>query len=252
MQTASSCTSSSTPSSPATSASSHWTGIPVVASGSGWKHTDVLMVCLGFFWINLWLKSSFQDMLDLWLNWDKNFIKLNGYKMSKAMKWLNAAGERVWSGFSCVSASDVVGFDGSSSLLYSLSPWRKPATADSISLKFKTLRNSGVLLHMAGQSENGLSLQLHGGKLLLLLQKGALTQHLLHIWFNSFRINLCRAKRSSTTLHFQCTQFSVACSCLLFWSLRALSESFLPCEPFSSSYQNALSKQKYRYRYKIL
>lgn len=105
-------------------------------------------------------------------------------------------------GFSCVSASDVAGFDGSSSLLYSLSPWRKPATADSISLKFKTLRSSGVLLHMMGQSENGLSLQLHGGKLLLLLQKGALTQHLLHICFNSFRILTCaelnRARRLCT------------------------------------------------------
>uniref|UniRef100_H2TN15 Contactin-associated protein-like 4 n=1 Tax=Takifugu rubripes TaxID=31033 RepID=H2TN15_TAKRU len=76
--------------------------------------------------------------------------------------------------YGCPYASDVVGFDGSSSLLYSLSPWWKPATTDSISLKFKTLRNSGVLLHMEGQSENSLSLQLHGGKLLLLLQKGAL------------------------------------------------------------------------------
>ncbi|XP_029690967.1 contactin-associated protein-like 4 [Takifugu rubripes] len=74
--------------------------------------------------------------------------------------------------YGCPYASDVVGFDGSSSLLYSLSPWWKPATTDSISLKFKTLRNSGVLLHMEGQSENSLSLQLHGGKLLLLLQKG--------------------------------------------------------------------------------
>uniref|UniRef100_A0A674MBK8 Contactin-associated protein-like 4 n=1 Tax=Takifugu rubripes TaxID=31033 RepID=A0A674MBK8_TAKRU len=73
--------------------------------------------------------------------------------------------------YGCPYASDVVGFDGSSSLLYSLSPWWKPATTDSISLKFKTLRNSGVLLHMEGQSENSLSLQLHGGKLLLLLQK---------------------------------------------------------------------------------
>lgn len=84
-------------------------------------------------------------------------------------------------GFSCVSASDVVGFDGSSSLLYSLIPWWKPATTDSISLKFKTLRNSGVLLHMEGQNENSLSLQLHRGKLCLLLQKGALAQPLQHI-----------------------------------------------------------------------
>lgn len=104
------------------------------------------------------------------------------------MKWINTAGEKSEGWFSCVSASAVVGFDGSSSLLYSLSPWWKPATADSISLKFKTLRNSGVLLHMEGQSENGLSLQLHGGKLLLLLQKGALAQPLPHICFNSFRI----------------------------------------------------------------
>lgn len=82
-------------------------------------------------------------------------------------------------GFSCVSESDVVGFDGSGSLLYSLSPWPKPVTTVSLSLKFKTLRNSGVLLHMEGQSENSLSLQLHRGKLLLLLRKGALAKPLL-------------------------------------------------------------------------
>lgn len=45
-------------------------------------------------------------------------------------------------------------------------------TRESISLKFKTLRNSGILLHAEGQSEHSLTLELEKGKLLLLLRKG--------------------------------------------------------------------------------
>lgn len=85
-------------------------------------------------------------------------------------------------GLSCLLESAVVGLDGSSSLLYSLGLWSQASTTDhSISLKFKTLRNSGILLYMEGQSENSLSLQLHRGKLHLLLQKGAAAKLLLHI-----------------------------------------------------------------------
>lgn len=72
----------------------------------------------------------------------------------------------------CFSDSDVVSFDGRSSLFYRLSPRPRQMTRESISLKFKTLRNSGILLHAEGQSEHSLILELDKGKLLLLLQKG--------------------------------------------------------------------------------
>lgn len=65
--------------------------------------------------------------------------------------------------------SAVLGFDGSSSLLYRLSP----GTTESISLNFKTLRNSGTLLHAAGQNQLSLSLGLEKGRILLLLQRVA-------------------------------------------------------------------------------
>ena len=67
----------------------------------------------------------------------------------------------------------MVSFDGHSSLLYRLSPRPRPAAAESISLKFKTLRNSGTLLHAEeGRGEHGLTLELEKGKLLLVLRRG--------------------------------------------------------------------------------
>lgn len=78
------------------------------------------------------------------------------------------------------SDSDVVSFDGNSSLLYRLSPKLRQVTTESISLKFKTLRNSGILLHAEGQSEHSLTLELQKGKLLLLLLKGATLKILVH------------------------------------------------------------------------
>nr|XP_019945114.1 PREDICTED: contactin-associated protein-like 4 [Paralichthys olivaceus] len=74
--------------------------------------------------------------------------------------------------YGCPHNSDVVSFDGHSSLLYKLSPGPRRATRESISLKFKTLRNSGTLLHAAGRSEHSLTLELEKGKLLLVLRKG--------------------------------------------------------------------------------
>uniref|UniRef100_UPI0037E86000 contactin-associated protein-like 4 n=1 Tax=Semicossyphus pulcher TaxID=241346 RepID=UPI0037E86000 len=74
--------------------------------------------------------------------------------------------------YGCPYNSDVVSFDGRSSLLFRLSPRPRQMTRESISLTFKTLRNSGILLHAEGQSEHGLTLELEKGKLLLLLRKG--------------------------------------------------------------------------------
>ena len=52
---------------------------------------------------------------------------------------------------------------------------------ESISLKFKTLWNSGILLHAEGHSEHSLTLELEKGKLLLLLRKGTTDPHTRHV-----------------------------------------------------------------------
>ncbi|KAM3849466.1 contactin-associated protein-like 4, partial [Diretmus argenteus] len=74
--------------------------------------------------------------------------------------------------YGCPYTSDVAGFDGSSSLLYRLSPGLRQTSREIISLKFKTLRNSGILLHAEGQGQHSLTLELERGKLLLLLRQG--------------------------------------------------------------------------------
>ncbi|KAM3606003.1 uncharacterized protein V6R79_008890 [Siganus canaliculatus] len=74
--------------------------------------------------------------------------------------------------YGCPYGSDVLGFDGHSSLLYRINPRPRQTTRESISLNFKTLRNSGTLLHAEGAGERSLTLQLEKGKLLLLLRKG--------------------------------------------------------------------------------
>lgn len=83
-----------------------------------------------------------------------------------------------------LSASDVVSLDdsssSSSSLVYRLSPGGPRRTSrDVISLKFKTLRNSGTLLHAEGEGGLGLSLELERGKLQLLLRQGT-THQMMH------------------------------------------------------------------------
>lgn len=70
-----------------------------------------------------------------------------------------------------LSASDVVRFDGSSGLIFSLSPG-SVRSAGIIALKFKTTRNSGTLLQAEGQEGRSLSLELERGELLLLLRQG--------------------------------------------------------------------------------
>lgn len=76
------------------------------------------------------------------------------------------------------SASDVVSFDGDSRLTFRPGSGPRRTSKQVISMKFKTLRNSGTLLHAEGQEGLGLSLQLERGKLLLLLRPG--TTHLTH------------------------------------------------------------------------
>ncbi|XP_069009157.1 contactin-associated protein-like 4 [Embiotoca jacksoni] len=74
--------------------------------------------------------------------------------------------------FGCRYTSDVASFDGSSSLIYRLSVRPSWAAMETISLKFKTLKNSGTLLHAEGQRDHSLNLVLEKGKLLLYHQQG--------------------------------------------------------------------------------
>uniref|UniRef100_A0A8C4FC08 Contactin associated protein like 3 n=1 Tax=Dicentrarchus labrax TaxID=13489 RepID=A0A8C4FC08_DICLA len=76
--------------------------------------------------------------------------------------------------YGCPYTSDVVSLDGSSSLVYRLSPGPRRLSRDVVSLKFKTVRNSGTLLHAEGEGGLSLSLELERGKLLLLqLRQGS-------------------------------------------------------------------------------
>uniref|UniRef100_A0A8C7I218 Contactin-associated protein-like 4 n=1 Tax=Oncorhynchus kisutch TaxID=8019 RepID=A0A8C7I218_ONCKI len=75
--------------------------------------------------------------------------------------------------YGCPYKSDVASFEGSGCLLYRFSPNPTPirTAKDSISLKFKTLQNSGTLIHTEGQQDRSLTLELHKGTLLLHLRK---------------------------------------------------------------------------------
>ncbi|XP_030258291.1 contactin-associated protein-like 4 [Sparus aurata] len=78
--------------------------------------------------------------------------------------------------YGCPYTSDVVSLDGgssSSSLVFRLSLGPRRTPRDVVSLKFKTLRNSGTLLHAEGDGGLSLSLELERGKLQLLLRRGS-------------------------------------------------------------------------------
>ncbi|XP_035994512.1 contactin-associated protein-like 4 [Fundulus heteroclitus] len=72
--------------------------------------------------------------------------------------------------YGCPYTSDMVSFDGSSSLTYWPGPAPRRGSKPVVSLKFKTMRNSGTLLQAEGQDGLELSLELDRGKLQLLLR----------------------------------------------------------------------------------
>ncbi|XP_063068838.1 contactin-associated protein-like 5 [Engraulis encrasicolus] len=74
--------------------------------------------------------------------------------------------------YGCQYKSDVMEFDGSSSVLYKFSPNSSQAPKDKLSLKFKTMLNSGTLIHMEGTHGPSLTVELVKGKLLFHLSKG--------------------------------------------------------------------------------
>ncbi|XP_061594639.1 contactin-associated protein-like 4 [Cololabis saira] len=74
--------------------------------------------------------------------------------------------------YGCGYSSDVTSFDGNSSLVFRLSARPSRTAMEIIALKFKTLKNSGTLLHAEGQRDHSLNLVLEKGKLLLYHQQG--------------------------------------------------------------------------------
>ncbi|KAM8890279.1 contactin-associated protein-like 4 isoform 1-T1 [Synchiropus picturatus] len=74
--------------------------------------------------------------------------------------------------YGCQYTSDVANFNGGSSLVYRTNQRSTRATSEVISLKFKTLANSGTLLHATGRRDRSLTLVLEKGQLLLYHQQG--------------------------------------------------------------------------------
>lgn len=68
--------------------------------------------------------------------------------------------------------SEMVNFDGKSSLLYIFNQKPTSPTKDVISLKFKAGQNDGILFHRGGQNGKCITLELVKGKLTLLLNSG--------------------------------------------------------------------------------
>ncbi|XP_032705861.1 contactin-associated protein-like 3, partial [Lontra canadensis] len=74
--------------------------------------------------------------------------------------------------YGCTYRSEMVNFDGKSSLLYTFNQKSVSPAKDVISLKFKTRRTDGILLHREGQNGKHVTLKLVRGKLILSLNSG--------------------------------------------------------------------------------
>ncbi|KAL1775185.1 contactin-associated protein-like 5, partial [Sigmodon hispidus] len=65
--------------------------------------------------------------------------------------------------------SDIANFNGRSSLLYRFNQKMMSTLTDVISLKFKSMKENGVLLHGEGQRGDYITLELQKGRLALYL-----------------------------------------------------------------------------------
>lgn len=70
------------------------------------------------------------------------------------------------------SESDVADFNGRSSLLYRFNQKSTSTVKDVISLRFKSQRADGVLVHGEGQRGDYITLELHKGRLALHINLG--------------------------------------------------------------------------------
>lgn len=71
-----------------------------------------------------------------------------------------------------IVGSEMVHFDGKSSLLYTFNHKSMNPIKEVISLKFKTRENNGILLHREGPNDKHITLELVKGKLILFLNSG--------------------------------------------------------------------------------
>uniref|UniRef100_A0ABK0LNU2 Contactin associated protein family member 5B like 1 n=1 Tax=Rattus norvegicus TaxID=10116 RepID=A0ABK0LNU2_RAT len=71
--------------------------------------------------------------------------------------------------YGCSYKSDIVGFDGQSTLLYRFNQKTMSTLKDVISLKFKSMQGDGVLFHGEGQRGDHITLELQKGRLALYL-----------------------------------------------------------------------------------
>uniref|UniRef100_M3XMA0 Contactin associated protein family member 4 n=1 Tax=Mustela putorius furo TaxID=9669 RepID=M3XMA0_MUSPF len=74
--------------------------------------------------------------------------------------------------YGCRFRSDVMDFDGKSSLLYRFVQSTRNPVKDIISLKFKTRQSDGLLLHRRGRNGDFFTLELVKGRLLLITNSG--------------------------------------------------------------------------------
>nr|XP_025747373.1 contactin-associated protein-like 3 [Callorhinus ursinus] len=77
--------------------------------------------------------------------------------------------------YGCAYRSEMVNFDGKSSLLYTFNQKSVSPTKDVISLKFKTRQSDGILLHREGQNGKHITLELVKGTLILSFNAGHAT-----------------------------------------------------------------------------
>ncbi|XP_072343810.1 contactin-associated protein 1 isoform X1 [Scyliorhinus torazame] len=79
--------------------------------------------------------------------------------------------------YGCHYDSDVVSFDGNSSLSYQFENRTSRTLFDSISFNFKTMVQDGLLLHSEGQEGDYMTVELQGAKLLFHLNLGSSNIH---------------------------------------------------------------------------
>ncbi|XP_041029243.1 contactin-associated protein 1 isoform X5 [Carcharodon carcharias] len=79
--------------------------------------------------------------------------------------------------YGCHYDSDVVSFDGNSSLSYRFQDRNTRTLFDSISFNFKTIAQDGLLLHSEGEEGDYITVELQGAKLLFHINLGSSTIH---------------------------------------------------------------------------
>ncbi|KAM9663701.1 contactin-associated protein-like 4 [Trichechus inunguis] len=74
--------------------------------------------------------------------------------------------------YGCAYRSEVIDFDGNSSLIYRFAQSAMRPVKDVVSLKFKTTQSDGILFHREGRTGDHITLELVKGKLFLLISSG--------------------------------------------------------------------------------